>query len=245
MRFHRTAGREGAFDRGQIARMELRQAGGKGDSMTSTPDMQHEIRRALERGRHIQSQVRDITLKALAHGELDGAGMRKVTREALETVREAAAVHGERAKDLMREAIDGVDQALAHAAQALKLSLEEAGGRADKFSRKDLAKARESLQDLEKLFVDTLRESARAGRGAAGSMFEDLAKHAQASGTAVGRQLKDMAPLSGRLADAGREQFVAGLRGAAASGAAMARIASGVLAGLADSLAEKSRPKDR
>jgi len=208
---------------------------------TSGRGIGEEVQQAIEQGRHIQEQVRDITLAALTRGELDGAAMRKVTGEVMKNVQEAASVQGTRAKEAIAEAAAGVDQALAHAAQALKLSIEEAAGRAQQFSREDLAKARASLKDLEQLFLDTLRETARASRGAASTILDDLAKHAEASGTAVGRQLEQMSGLSGQMAQAGRAHFEAGVNAALTSGAMMARIASGVLAGIADSLAEKGK----
>jgi F0F1-type ATP synthase membrane subunit b/b' len=205
--------------------------------------MRDEVRRAIEQGRGIQKAVRDITLKALTRGELDPDAIRKVTRDAVKGVQEAAAVQGVRVKDVVAEAVAGVDEALAHAAQALKLSIEEAAGRAEKFSREDLAKARESLKNLEGDFLDALRDTARAGSGTVSAILDDLIEHAQASGTAVGRQLERMSGLSGRMAEAGRAQFEAGMHAAMSSTAMMARIASGVLAGIADSL--DTKPKNR
>jgi hypothetical protein len=208
-----------------------------------TKNIRDEVRRAVEQGRGIQKAVRDITLKALTRGELDQDAIRKVTRHVVKAVQEAATVQGERAKDVMAEAVAGVDEALAHAAQALKLSIEEAAGRAEKFSRDDLAKARKSLKNLEGDFLETLRETARASRSAMSTILDDLAKHAQASGTAVGRQLGQMSGLSGRVAEAGRAHFEAGVHAAMSSTAMTARIASGVLAGIADSL--DAKPKNR
>jgi len=207
--------------------------------------MRDEVRRAIEQGRGIQKAVRDITLKALTRGELDPDAIRKVTRDAVKGVQEAAAVQGVRVKDVVAEAVAGVDEALAHAAQALKLSIEEAAGRAEKFSREDLAKARESLKNLESDFLDALRDTARAGSGTVSAILDDLIEHAQASGTAVGRQLERMSGLSGRMAEAGRAQFEAGMHAAMSSTAMMARIASGVLAGIADSLDTKPRNRSR
>jgi F0F1-type ATP synthase membrane subunit b/b' len=207
--------------------------------------MRDEVRRAIEQGRGIQKAVRDITLKALTRGELDPDAIRKVTRDAVKGVQEAAAVQGVRVKDVVAEAVAGVDEALAHAAQALKLSIEEAAGRTEKFSREDLAKARESLKNLEGDFLDALRDTARAGSGTVSAILDDLIEHAQASGTAVGRQLERMSGLSGRMAEAGRAQFEAGMHAAMSSTAMMARIASGVLAGIADSLDTKPRNRSR
>jgi hypothetical protein len=200
-----------------------------------------QVKRAFDKGRRIQESVRDITLKALSRRELDGAAIKKVTGEALDAVREAATVHGASAKAAVGEAVAGVDQALSHAAQALKLSIQEAAGRAEKFSREDLARARASLAGLEKMFLGKLRDTAQAGRGAASAIFDDLAKHAQASGTAVGRQLGEMGALSARMMDAGRAQFEAGMKAAISSSAIVARAASGALAGLASALEEKQK----
>lgn len=204
-------------------------------------DVGKEVEGAIREGQRIQESVRDITLKALTQRELDFAAMRKVTREALDAVREAAGRHDANVKEATRQAVHGVDQALAHAAEALKLSLQEAGNRAEKFSREDLAKARANLGDLEKMFVDTLGEAAKAARGAAKATLEDLARHAESSGTAVGRQLRESAELSGQMAHAMREQFRAGMEAAATTGAVFSRAAAGVLAGIADALDPKHK----
>jgi hypothetical protein len=204
-----------------------------------------DVRRAVGQGHGIQKAVRDITLKALTRGELDQNAVRRVTRDVVKGVQEAATVQGVRAKEVVAEAVAGVDEALAHAAQALKLSIEEAAGRAEKFSSEDLARARESLKSLEGDFLETLRETARASRTTVSAILDDLIEHAQASGTAVGRQLGQMSGLSGRMAEAGRAQFEAGVHAAMSSSAMMARIASGVLAGIADSLDTKPRKRSR
>lgn len=204
-------------------------------------DIGKQIEGAIREGRRVQEAVRDITLKALTQRELDFAAMRKVTREALDAVREAAGRHEGNVKEATKQAVQGVDQALAHAAEAVKLSLQEAGDRAEKFSREDLSKVRANLGDLEKMFVDTLGEAARAARGAAKATLEDLARHAESSGTAVGRQLRESAELSGQMAHAVREQFKAGMEAAAASGAMFSRAAAGVLAGIAEALEPKNK----
>jgi hypothetical protein len=200
-----------------------------------------QVQKAMAEGRRVQEAVQQITLKALTERQLDFAAMRKVTGEAIDAVREAATTHGDGMKDAAKQAIAGVDQALARAAEALKLSLQEAGGRIEKFSSEDLAKARQDLAGTEKMFVDALSGAARTAQGAARATFEDLARHAQASGTAVGRQLRESAAASGQVADAARAQFRAGMEAAATSGALFARAAAGVLAGLAEAIDPKHK----
>jgi len=212
---------------------------------TAETKIRDEVRRAFEQGRGIQKAVRGITLKALTKGELDQDAVRRVTSEVVKGIQEAATVQRVLAKDVVAEAVAGLDEALAHAAQALKLSLEEAAGRAGTFSREDLAKARENLAHFEGNFLQVLRETARAGGSTVSAILEDLIKHAQASGTEVGRQLGQVSGLSGQMAEAGRAQFEAGMRAAMSSTALMARIASGVLTGIADTLDTKPGKRSR
>lgn len=157
----------------------------------------------------------------------------------MHAVRESAAVQGASVTQAVNDAVGGVDQALAHAVQALKLSIDEAASHAGKFTHEDLARARSDLADLEKMFLDTLHDTAQSASGAASAMFEDLGRHARSSGTAIGRQLADMSPLAERVAQAGQAQFEVGMHAAATSGALFARAAAGVLAGIADTLSGK------
>ncbi|MGZ8231178.1 MAG: DUF6781 family protein [Burkholderiales bacterium] len=200
-----------------------------------------QVQKAIAEGRRVQEAVHDIALKALARHELDFEAMRKVTREAVDAVREAAGHQDIAVKDAAKQAIGGIDHALAHAAEALKLSIQEASSRTEKFSREDLAKARADLAELERMFVETLGEAARAARGTAKATLEDLARHAETSGTAVGRQLRESAALSGQFAEAARKQFESGIKAVAASSALIARAAAGVLAGIADTLESKRK----
>jgi hypothetical protein len=212
--------------------------------MDSQGKISGQVRRAMRQGKRVEQAVRGITLRALTRAELDRPALQKVTREVVGAIHDAAAAQGATAEKATRQAIAGVDRALAHAAQALKLSIEEAADRAGRFSRGDLAKARSDLGDLQRIFLGTLRDTARAGRGAAAAILKDLVRHAEASGTAVGRQIDEAEVLSARAARAGRASFAAGAGAVAASGAMLARVAAGVLAGIADT-AQQSAARRR
>lgn len=120
------------------------------------------------RKQNVSDAVRGITRKALSGGKLDRAAVRRVTKEAMKAVRQAAATN-------------------------------------DPQARQDLAHARRNLGELERLFLKTLREAASAGRGAASQSV---------NATLV-------------------------------SGAMVARVASGMLAGIADSLTHKPTRRPR
>ena len=198
--------------------------------------IEQQVDKAIAEGRRVQEAVQQITLKALTQGRLDLEAMRKVTGDAVAAVREAATRQDAHVTNAAKEAARGIERALAQAAEALKLSIQEASGRAGKFASEDLAKARADMAAVEKMFVDTLSEAAQAARGAAKATLQDLAHHAEAGGTAIGRQLRESADLSGEVADAVRNQFDAGLKAAAASSAMFTRAAAGVLAAVADRL---------
>ena len=203
-----------------------------------------QVRQALRRAKRVQETVRKITLEALKQGNLDRPSLEKVTREVLDAIHEAARAQGSEAQQTIKQAISGLDQALAVAAQALKLSIEEAADRADQFSREDLARARSDLRQMRRIFLQTLRDTARAGRGTAAGILNDLARHARASGTAVGRQIEVMRSIPAHAAKMGRASFTAGVSAATTSGVMLARVAAGVLAGIADS-AEKRTARRR
>jgi hypothetical protein len=139
------------------------------------------------------------------------------------------------ARDHLRQAVSGLDIALAQFAEAAKLSVEEAAGRAQKYSSEDLKRARADLENLEKMFVDTLHTSASAAKDAAGEILHGLAAHVRTHGSAVGTQLKDTLPVfASHIGAAGRAQAGAGLHLAKNTSDLMRQIAAGLLTGLAE-----------
>ena len=97
----------------------------------------------------------------------------------------------------------------------------------------DLAKARADLEDLEDVFLDTLKHTASAAQGLIAETLQDLLTHAQHKGTAVGRQIKDtLAVLAHQVASAGRAQFEAGVKLTQMTADLLYKISTGVLSGI-------------
>jgi hypothetical protein len=135
----------------------------------------------------------------------------------------------------LKQAVAGLDTALAQFAEASKLAIEEAAGRAQTFSSEDLARARTDLESLEAMFLETLQVSASGVKDAAGEIFYDLAAHTHIHGSTVGRQLKEtLAVITHQLGAVGQTQVGAGLHLAQATSDLLRQIAAGVLTGLAD-----------
>ena len=191
------------------------------------------VRSAVESGNNLQRQVRDLMLEAFSAGHLDLSVMRQVTSTTLEGIGSAASAGGDRTREVMRQSVAGVEEALMQAAEASKLAIQEAAGRTAEFSRNDLARAFADLGAIEALFMDTLGEVATAGSRTAAAVFGDFLGHFRNSGTAIGRHLAEtMTGLGEELPQAAGEGLQRGLDMAHTTADRLARFASGFLAAI-------------
>ncbi|MHB1180385.1 MAG: DUF6781 family protein [Sulfuricella sp.] len=212
--------------------------GGNNDTAT----LEAEVRNAIEQGHDVKEMVRQLTLRKISAHSLDIESLRQIAGAVLRGARsgvqkelnQSAAQTGTACANL-KQAVAGLDVALAQFAEASKLAVEEAAGRAQAFSSEDLASARADLESLEAMFLETLKSSASGTKGAAGEILYDLAAHARIYGSAVGAQLKEtLAVITHQLGAAGRTQVGAGLHLAQATSDLLRQIAAGVLIGLAE-----------
>ena len=203
--------------------------------------LEAEVRNAVEQGHNVRELVRQLILRKISAHSLDIESLRQIASAVLSGARagvqkglnQSAAQSGTARANLKR-AVAGLDAALAQVAEASKLALEEAAGRAQTFSSEDLARARADLQSLEAMFLETLRSSASA-KDVVGEILYDLSAHARIYGSAVGAQLKEtLAVITHELGAAGRTQLGANLHLAQATSAVLRQLAAGVLSGLAD-----------
>lgn len=202
--------------------------------------LENDIRQAVASGDNVKEMVRQITLKALTRRELDLAAIRRVARSVVAGARQGATDRGPDIKDALGKAVSGLDDALSKAAEATKLALQEATSRGDDFSAQELKRTLKDVQTLEQMFVETLRDAARGGKDQVHHILADLADHARHSGTAVGAQIREsMADLIVHLASAGKSGVRTGVKSAKTTASLMARMASGMLEGVADSLHPK------
>ncbi len=225
------------------------------NNTTDTSDdltaLETEIRDALAHGTHIQDTVHRITLRAMNANSLDLDSMRRIITAVMQGVRDGAqhqlqhaSEQTHSAKSQITEAVTGLDSALARFAEASKLALEEAAGRAQKFSDKELSRSRSDLESLESLFVDTLQDTAKSTQGLVSSTLHDLGDHARNNGTAVGAQLKEtLAIFTQQISSVGHAQLEAGAHLAHATADFINKIANGVLDGVKDRGKDKTDTK--
>jgi hypothetical protein len=139
----------------------------------------------------------------------------------------------------------GLDEALAVAAEAAQLAIQEAAGRTGEFSKEALTRAADDLATLQTLFVETLRDAAQSARGIVQTTFAELAEHARSSGSAVGQRTRIALEQLAQAVTAGaREQAQKGTEVVRHEVALLAGLTFGVLQGIAARLAEKSTDKD-
>lgn len=206
-------------------------------------DIESQVQSALEEDpRAIAEKVRGLTLAALSGGGVDKAALRAVMAAVVAGARKGVKPSEDGVRAL-KEAMGGLDAALATAAEATHLALQEAAARGSEFSREALGKTADELATLEALFIETLVDGAKNSAGAAQGAFRDLAAHARASGTAVGGQVRGAwADLSQGLASTVRAQAEIGSQALVKEGALLAGLAAGILKGIADRL-QTPRPE--
>ncbi len=194
----------------------------------------------------IAERVRQITLGVLSDGRLNSAELKDVMASVVKGARQGIVRPDEGSAEAIREAVKGLDQALAAAAEATQLAVREAAGRTSEFSRQSLKKAVDELGSLETLFIDTLSDAAKDSSGHARATLEGLAEHARASGTAVGGRVEAaLTQLTQAVAEATRGQVQAGADTMRQQAVLLAGIAAGMLKGIADRLQPPDAPPTR
>ncbi|MBI4938456.1 MAG: hypothetical protein HY846_09650 [Nitrosomonadales bacterium] len=222
------------------------------ETSNDTSTLEAEVRKTVEQGQDVQERVRQLTLRVISSRSLDIQSVRQAVSAVLRGAQagvqkelQQSSAQSKVARDSLKQAVTGLDVALAQFAEAAKLTVEEAAGRAQKYSSEDLKRARADLANLETMFVETLQSSASAAKNAAGEILHDLAAHTRTHGSAVGRQLKETLSVFARhIGAAGRAQVGVGLHLAQNTADLMRQIAAGVLTGLADHI-KPGHPKDK
>ena len=188
---------------------------------------------AVKSGTDVHQQIKAITLKALTSRQLDMDNIKSVTDAVGEGINEGMATHGEHAKEVFTQAATALDDALAIAAEASKLAIEEAASKVSDYSQHDLNDAIKDLKDREGLFLETLAKIAQGGNQVMVDIISDFIAHTGQSGTAVGKQtLAALDALKG-LPQISKNIIVSS---AVATTTTLAQIGSGLLLGIAESL---------
>jgi hypothetical protein len=202
--------------------------------MTETNEQQDvtdEVREAVRSGTDIHRQVKDITLKALTNRELDMKNIKQVTEAVAKGIDEGIAGRDEHAKGAFSHAVTALDDALAIATEASTLAIQEAASKVS--AQHDFKDAIKDIQGIEHLFIDTLEKLAKGSTQVTADIVNDFIAHAHKSGTAVGKQSVAAVRAFKDLPDVNTGMIISS---AAATASALAKIGSGILLGIAESL---------
>lgn len=221
------------------------------DTTSDTSTLEAKVRNSISQGSNVREEVRDLTVKALSTQDQDQKSLRKVVTAVMKGVSEGAQqklqqtpAQTQAVLEPVRDAVAGLDAALAQLAEASKLALEEAAGRAQKFSNEELTRARAELESVETLFLDIVQASASAAQELVKETLGDLISHAKRNGTAVGSQVKDtLVVFNQQMASVGQNQLEAGIELTHAIANLMREATAGVLAGIAERVKPDDIPK--
>jgi len=207
-----------------------------------TQNTKDSARNTVEQGNDVQNNIRNIVTQALEEKKMDPDAIKQTLNQVFEGACEGAKVKPEENAEALKQVVDGVDSALRQASIASKLAIEEAGGNIKDFSDHDLKRALNDLKDLESLFLDSLSEVASQGQETTHETLGQLLEHMKSTGSSVGESVKEiLTGLHNDLSEGGRLQKIQAADVAKATGTTISTIASGVLAGIADSLQPKNK----
>lgn len=213
-------------------------------SEIETTAISTEVAAAAEQGQDLHAKVRDITLRALSKRSLSVSEIMDVVRAVTEGVtlglgRRAGEVGG-----AVKSALSGLDEALQKTAEATKLAAQQMLAQGKDFGEQDLKPALDELKQLEENFLSTVSKVAESAGGRIKEEFKSQLDHARRNGTDSGRLVADtLREFSNRGGGAVKTGVMQTASAALEIKQRLTLIASGILAGMADTLHDKANSK--
>ncbi|MDF1583820.1 MAG: DUF6781 family protein [Methyloprofundus sp.] len=188
----------------------------------------------------ITKDIRQLVVQTLKEGKFEPEAIKQTLHQVLEGASEGASHQFGENTEALEQVVSGIDAALTQVAGASKLAIEEASGNLQDFSDHDLKRALTDLRELESLFLNTLSEVAHKGQETTKVTLTGLLEHLQNSGSSVGHSVtKILSDLHHDLSKGGRLEKIQAAEIAKTASISFARMASGMLSGIADSLEGK------
>lgn len=195
------------------------------------------VQRIVANNVNVQQEVYRITVAALTEGHLETDRVKQVIEAVLNGVQSNIRDDTKRLQESFGQTAKGLDEALASAAIATKLAIQEAASRMGEYTHPEIRKSLHQLESLEKQFLNALNSLATTGTEGYREIISRFAEHAHQSGTAVGaRSAEAMTELRDQIEQFSKISFDAGNGIARTTGASILQIASGFLSGVADCL---------
>jgi hypothetical protein len=186
----------------------------------------------------IRERVKGLTNQVLQEGRVDPEAVRDIFRAVIGGTPAKVGAGSGADRELFADAVRELDQALVKSASATHDALQQLAARGKDFTDNDLKEALVSLRKLEQDYAAAASRIAEAMTGNLRREILELAARAQNVGVEASARV---ANLMGEFAGGmGAAPGIATIRDA---GVRMALLASGVLAGVADALRDRSGAK--
>ena len=203
-------------------------------------------RAASDEDQTIRQRVRELTSQVLQQGRVDTEAVRDVVRAVTGQAgsgaggASAGGVGNAEARDAFADAVRALDEALLQSARAAHDALQQLASRGKDFTDNDLKDALVRLRKLEEDYAAIANRIADAMSGNLRQEMTELAAQAQHVGAeASARAAAMMSEFASRMGETATSGFET-MRGASVR---MALLMSGVLAGVADALRDRSEAK--
>lgn len=207
-------------------------------------NVKQEAESAATHGENLRDRAKQITLEALRDGKLSLEEIRSIGQAISEGVSLGLAERGSDLKSGLKEAVSGMDEAIGQAAQRVSMTFREAIERGKDFNEAELKSSIERMRDLERDFLESLKDVAGKSSGKLKEELTEISGHLGRTGTDTGGRVRESlgALYSSLSSQAGTT--TSSLKDAAQiTTARLADLASGVLAGLSETIRHKSENK--
>ncbi|MEW5891685.1 MAG: DUF6781 family protein [Pseudomonadota bacterium] len=205
-------------------------------------DVMEPVRQAASEAENLRARVRQLVTDAILKRQADPREIKAVIQATVEGLGGGLASRGNQAGAALREAVAGLDEAVAKSVYAVKMALEESWGQGKQFADEDLRVALEAVKNLEDDMVGTLKRTGEKTQGVLRTEFDKLREHLARTGTDTGSQVRDTVnALNNKLSQAASGSASEARQTAQEAAGRLAAVTSGILRGLADAIDQKTR----
>ena len=205
-----------------------------------------EVADSVASGERVRDRVRELTLQALHSRHFRYEGMNEVIEAVTLGISRGAASRAIHMKQVVAEALSGLDQALMQSAEASRRALVELAARHRELSDRELKGAVEQMKRLESDFVAVVNRTAESAATLVAPELRGFVEHAQRLGTETGTVVSQtMMDFSQRIATQMLDAQGAGIEAAQHVSERFAQVASGFLREFSQALREEPPPRDR
>ena len=199
---------------------------------------------SVREGADIRTKVHDVTLLALKNRRFDRHGMREVVQAITEGIAFGAEQSRGELRQALSEAFRGLDQALTRSAEAGRAALGQLVATGRDISDAELKQALATMKKLEDDFLATASQAAESASEKVRPELQRIIDDARHTGTDTGKMVATtFTEFAQRFSIASLDIALAGMEAATEVGTRFAKLASGILGGIADALAEPRSDK--